>query len=66
MSDINHQNSGTVPLRPKKDSKRSQKRRNRRWDSLEKSSRKHRRAASRLYKNSDSSTKNKGKLNYHS
>lgn len=51
---------------PRKDSKRSKRRKSRNFVSLEVSSRKHRRAKNRMYLNTDPNTKKKGKIDYHS
>lgn len=53
------------PKAPNKNSKRSARRKNRRFVSLEVSSRKHRRAKGRIYPKGDGSHKQKGKINYH-
>lgn len=55
-----------TPLAPKKTSKRSLRRKHRKFVSLEVSCRKHRRARNRMYLNTDANTKNKGKIDYHS
>lgn len=65
MSAKNHQGSRTKPLSPDKNSKRSKRRKKRGFKSLEVSSRKHRRAAKRIYINTDASQKSKGKVDYH-
>lgn len=54
------------PLAPKKNSKHSLRRKNRGFVSLEVSSRKHRRARSRLYLNPDADHRHKGRIDYHS
>ena len=61
----NNSGSGTKPLAPRKDSKRSLRIKNRQFVSLEVSSRKHRRAKGRIYAKTDGSHKQKGKIDYH-
>lgn len=53
------------PLAPNKNSKRSKRRKNRKFVSLEVSSRKHRRARSRIYQNPDAAHRHKGAIDYH-
>lgn len=54
-----------TPLAPQKNSKRSLRRKHRKFVSLDRSSRKHRRANNRMYLNTDPAHKKKGKINYH-
>lgn len=53
------------PKSPNKNSKRSVRRKSRGFVSLEVSSRKHRRANSRIYAKTDAAHKQKGKMDYH-
>lgn len=53
------------PKSPDKNSKRSARRKRRKFVSLEVSSRKHRRAKGRIYAKTDASHKQKGKIDYH-
>ena len=70
-SKINHQGSGTLPKKRDPKSNRTKRRIKRNFNSLEVSSRKHRRAKRRLYSNSVDSAdrqhdaKDPGKVNFH-